>query len=288
MFHSLKHAASLDLGRYTVRAVARSLGLLELLRDSHTPLSLREISRRLGTAKSSSFRLLRTLEPRGYVERDDDDGRYQLGPAWMTYSGRLPAHRALSEIALPHMQALRERFAETVNLGVLRQGEIYYLEMLESPRSFRMAAAAGTCSPIHSTALGKAIAAHLTPDQVETIVRRRKLTPLTPRTITTILGLHRELASTRRRGYAEDNGETYPEASCIGAPIFDATGQAVAAISISGPTSRIRAIKAEAARALVDACTIISRKLGFARTQTKRRSCSTARSGSLRGEGVAR
>lgn len=264
----MKHATSPDLGRYTVQAVARSLDLLELLRDSDTPLSLQGISRRLGTAKSSSFRLLRTLERRGYVERVGDDGRYQLGPEWMTYGGRLPAHRALSDIALPHMQRLRERFAETVNLGILRQGEIYYVEMLESPRSFRMAAAMGTRSPVHSTALGKAIAAHLPPEQVETIVRRRKLTSLTPRTITAIPALHRELASTRRRGYAEDNGETDPEASCIGAPIFDATGQAVAAISISGPTSRIQAIKAEAARALVDACAIISRKLGFARTRS--------------------
>lgn len=281
----MKQATSPDFDRYTVQAVARGLDLLELLRDSHTPLSLQEISRRFGTAKSSSFRLLRTLERRGYVERVGDDGRYQLGPEWTTYGGRLPAHRALSDIALPHMQRLRERFAETVNLGVLRQGEIYYVEMLESPRSFRMAAAVGTRSPIHSTALGKAIAAHLSPEQVETIVRRRKLTPLTPRTITTIPGLHRELASTRRRGYAEDNGETEPEASCIGAPIFDATGQAEAAISISGPTSQIQAIKAEAARALVDACAIISRKLGFARTQTGRRSCSMARSGSPRGEG---
>ncbi|MDR7522593.1 MAG: IclR family transcriptional regulator [Armatimonadota bacterium] len=251
------------LDRYTVRVVDRALEVLELLRDAGRPLALHEISNRLGIVKSSGFRLLCTLERRGYVERADSNGGYRLGARLLSYRDASMTHRPLTEVALPHMHRLHEAFGETINLGVLRDGEVLYLEMLESPHSFRMAARIGTRSPMHSTALGKAIAAYLPAEEVEAIIRVRGLPALTPRTITSPAGFRRELARIKARGYSEDNGETEPEASCLGAPIFGASGEVVGAISLSGPTSRVRPIKAKAARALVEACAAISRGMGF-------------------------
>lgn len=248
--------------RYAVRVLNRALDALEALRDAARPLTLQELSARLGQAKSSVFRLLSTLERRGYVERSDGDRRYRLGAAWLSYRDG-GGHGTLTEAALPHMRRLLERFGETVNLGVLRNGEILYLEMLESPHSFRMAAATGTRSPVHCTALGKAIAAFLPDAQVDAIVRTRGLSALTPRTITSRSALKRELSRTRTRGYSEDNGETEPEASCVGAPIVGPDGQVIGALSVSGPTSRMRPIKRAAGEALVAACHAISRTLGM-------------------------
>ncbi len=255
-------AFSRDLDRYAVDVVDRALDVLELLRDAGRPLGLQEISQRLGVAKSSGYRLLCTLERRGYVERSDHEARYQLGTNWLRYARGLTSHRPLSELALPHMRRLLDMYGETINLGVLRDGEVLYLEMLESPHSFRMAAQVGARSPVHPSALGKAIAAHLPEEKVGAIIRTRGLPAFTPKTITSPSSLRQELSRTRARGYSEDNGETEPEASCIGAPIFGADGRVVGAISISGPTSRIRAMKPRATKALVEACGTISRALG--------------------------
>ncbi|MGH2372861.1 MAG: IclR family transcriptional regulator [bacterium] len=259
------------LDRYTVDAVDRALTVLELVRDGGRPLSLLEISRQLGIVKSSAFRLLRTLERRGYVERADGDGHYSLGSNSLRFGRATIPHRPLSELALPHMRRLLDRFGETLNLGVLRDGEVLYLEMLESPHSFRMAAKLGSQSPVHCSALGKALAAHLGDEDVDQIIRKRGLPALTSRTITSGAAWKRELARTRSRGYSEDNGETEPGASCIGAPLFGADGGVVGAISLSGPASRVRALKARAVPALVEACGAISRALGHSVSAVQRR-----------------
>jgi len=250
-----------DLNRYAVDVVDRAVDVLELLRDVGRPLSLQEISLRLEMVKSSTFRLLCTLERRGYVERLDVNGRYCLGVQWRSFQRGLPAHQPLTEVAVPYMRRLLEQFGETINLGVLREGEVLYLEMLESPHSFRMAAKVGSRSPVHSTALGKAIAAYLLADEVDALISRG-LPPLTPRTVTSPAAWKRELSRTKARGYAVDNGETELDASCLGAPIFVAGGQVIAAISLSGPASRVRAMQVAAARSLVERCASISRALG--------------------------
>lgn len=259
------------LDRYAIAAVDRALAILELLRDAGRPLSLLEISRRLGMVKSSGFRFLCTLERSGYVERLDGDGRYQLGSDWLRFGRDIPTQRPLSELALPHMRRLRDRFGETLNLGVVRDGEVLYLEMLESPHSFRMAARLGSRSPVHSSALGKAVAAYVSEEDVDQVIRTHGLPALTSKTITSPAAWKRELARTRARGYSEDNGETEPEASCIAAPLFGADGQVVGAISLSGPASRIRALKPRALPALVEACGAISRALGHSASAIQRK-----------------
>lgn len=252
-----------DTARYSVRVVDRTLDVLELLRDARTPLSLPEISHRLVSPKTSIFRLLCTLERRGYVERVGTEGRlYQVGPVCRTYLAK-PVDRGLfEEVATRHMRRLLSKFGETVSLATPRGGNLIYVKMLESPHPFRMAAQVGSRLPIHSTALGKAIAAFLPKGELDALVKRNGLRPLTPRTITSSAVLKRELQRTKARGYAEDNGETEPEASCIGAPIFSSDERLLGAISISGPTSRIRAIKSQAARALVWECKVLSQYFG--------------------------
>jgi len=259
-----------NLNRYAVHVVDRALSVLETLRDAGRPIRLQDVARRLRTAKSSVFRLLCTLERRGYVDRTPDN-LYRLGAHWLSYRDLAGKHPPLTEIAVPHMRRLLDTYGETVNLGVLREGRVLYLEMLESAHSFRMAAAVGTISPIHSTALGKAIAAFLPETAVDATIRTRGLPALTPRTITSRAAWKRELSRTRARGYAEDNGETEPEVICIGAPVFGPEGDVIGAISLSGPTSRMRSIRRPASRALVDACTAISRALGPASERRARR-----------------
>jgi IclR family acetate operon transcriptional repressor len=248
--------------RYSVEAVIKALDVLEAFRDSEE-LTLTEISQRVGLNVSRTFRLLHTLAERGYVERSSDGGRYLLGVKLFERAACL--RKGLRQTALPFMNQLLLKFNETVNLGIPDKEEILYIEILESSHPFRMAAAVGTRSPFHSTALGKAIMAHLSEDQLKALLTPKRLVKLTERTITDPKELNESLQVVYQEGYAIDDEETEPGAACIGAPIFDGTGKPVAAMSISGPVNRILGERKEGiAAALIQACGEVSKRLGFA------------------------
>jgi DNA-binding IclR family transcriptional regulator len=248
--------------RYIVEAVVRALDLLEAFQGGEE-LTLTEISQRVGLTKSRVFRLLHSLAARGYVERSADGIRYTLGVKLIERAACV--RRDLRQLALPFMQRLHAQFNETVNLAILDRGDVLYIEMLESSQPFRMAAAVGTRSPWHSTALGKAIVAHVPEEELRSLLQKDRLVKLTERTITDPGKLRQELERVRRQGYAVDDGETEPGAACLGAPIFNREGRPIAALSLSGPAERILTNRREIATALLTACREVSRRMGFHR-----------------------
>jgi DNA-binding IclR family transcriptional regulator len=162
------------------------------------------------------------------------------------------------------MKQLLARFQETVNLAVLEGDQIVYVEILESPRTFRMCSRVGSREMPHSTALGKAILAFLPQQEVERILQNTGLPRYTANTIGSRSSLRDELAITRQRGYSIDNGENEEGARCVGAPIFDHRGDVVAAISISGPAVRSSAEEIEGmGTALLEASLHISQRIGY-------------------------
>ena len=238
--------------KYVVDAVARALDVLEGFKDSEE-VSLRDISKRAGLNKSRAFRLLYTLSERGYVERTMDGQRYKLGLKLFEHATKF--RRDLKRIAQPCMRQLHVRFNETINLAVLHNGEVLYVELLESSRPFRMSAMIGSRMPIHSTALGKAMLAH-SPDH-EIVAFLEQLTPPDSRK------LKKELETVRQCGYALDHEENEPGVACIGAPILDLTGSAIAAMSLSGPVGRVLKQEKEIGATLIGFCREISRYMGF-------------------------
>lgn len=245
--------------KYVVEAVARALDLLEAFHHSEE-LTLQEISRRTKINKSRGFRLLHTLAERGYVERTLDGTKYKLGLKLFEHASRI--RRNVSEVAYPFMFQLRERFNETVNLGIVHNDKVLYIAQLESSRPFRMASMIGSRMPLTSTALGKAMIAHASDKDV-----KRFAAQLSPGKLRR---LRRELEFVQRRGYAFDEEENEPGVSCVGAPIFDRFGSAIAAMSLSGSTPRLSARQKELGNALIIACNEISRRLGFGRKNRKR------------------
>ncbi len=222
--------------KYRIGVLNKAFDLLDVLeRDS--PLTLTELSNQSATNKVTVLRILANLETRGYVERDEL-GRYSLGLRLLQLGLRKSAATDLRGVAHPLMRDLRDRFDETVNLGILDGAGILYIDILESSLGLRMAATIGARDDIHSTAIGKAIAS--TWEQSE---RARSipvvLSSKTARTITSSVQLERELEAVRERGYSVDDEENETGARCIGAPVFDHTGSCVAAISVSGPTIRM-------------------------------------------------
>jgi IclR family acetate operon transcriptional repressor len=246
---------------YLVKPVDKALQVLTLLADADNELSLKEICQRTGLPKTTAFRYLYTLSTHGYVAHNGDNDLYRLGPRSWQLGQSAGQYTRLLEVALPLMGTLRDRFDETVNLGVLNHSDVIYLGMVESRRALRMQATIGGHDPTYSTSLGKAILAFLPEDQWTAHVTTR-LTPRTERTITSRTALRQDLALTRQRGYAIDQGENEEGSCCIGAPIFNRQGRVTAAVSLSAPASRLPIAQlAEVASAVMQTAALISQQL---------------------------
>ena len=247
---------------YRIAVVDRTLDLMDALAETRDPVGVTELARRIRTTKSAVFRILSTLEQRGYVMREGAEPRYRLGPRLLYLGQRAAGGTDLRQQARPTLEALHREFDETVNLGILADGHVVYLDMVESARGLRMAARLGTRDHAHSTALGKAMLAFL-PDGERDASLQEPLARRTANTITDAKRLHEELARVRDLRVAEDRGENEDGARCVAGPIFDHGGGVIAAVSVSGPASRLDdARTADVARAVRAAACEITERIG--------------------------
>src|ERR1700733_482485 len=166
------------------RSVARTCAILRLIgRGGDEGVTLVDVAAATELPKSSAHRYLQVLEGEGFIERDLRSSRYRLGVGFMSLqSGHIDR---LIQRTRPFLISIRDRFDETVNLGMLVGHQIVYLDILESPRAMRLAARKGDTEGIHSTALGKVVAAKLPDRDVLELLRRTGMPRLTPFTITT-------------------------------------------------------------------------------------------------------
>ncbi len=243
----------LDSSSYSIRAVHRVCDILDLLQQSTGGVALPDVARVTRLPRSSAFRYLTTLEQRRYVERDPLTGNYRAGSALLPLRAHEP--ELLARRARPHMEQLRDKLQETVNLGMLEGDRVIYLEIVESRRAMRLAARRGNRDPVHATALGKAIAARIPEERVRAILGTAGMARLTERTITDPQSYLAELARVRERGYAVDDGENEIDGRCVAVPLDG--GNLPAAISLSAPASRLAPSQvettAEALKEIVDA-----------------------------------
>ncbi len=241
--------------------VEHTVSILKVLSEADEELALKDIGERAGVGRTSTFRILFTLAGRGYVHKNPLTGKYRLSAKLMEIARRSVGDQKLVHRARPYLQRLYERFNETVNLGVYQDGEIVYVEILESRRAFRMTAEVGSRVPIHSTALGKAIAAYLPEEVLARHLRDYEWTLFTPRTIASQAEFLKALRQVRKQGYSLDNEETELGATCMAAAIVDRDQYPLAAISLSGPSHRIRAEKEAIIRQLRKATLALSTAL---------------------------
>jgi IclR family KDG regulon transcriptional repressor len=254
---------------YIVRAVVRAARLLELLRASDGGASLSDLSTSSGLAKASVFRMLRTLEETGLVERLPERERYRLGVRCLELGQAYLEQTDLRTESLPLLADLRKRFKETVHLGVL-DGElrVVYLEKLESTHAVGiMMSRVGRTAPSFCTGLGKAMLAALPGDPVALLAGQDVLRRYTSNTIADPDRLRIELDRIRSRGYSLDLEEHEPGVRCVGAAILGPRGEMVAGISISGPAHRLpeRLLRGSLATAAQAAAEEIGSRLGARR-----------------------
>jgi DNA-binding IclR family transcriptional regulator len=157
---------------------------------------------------------------------------------------------------------------ETVNLAVLDHGSVLYVDVIESPHEFRLSSRVGTRRSLHVTALGKALAAFLPAEPRENILSTISFQPATSKTIMNLVQFRRELEKIQRQGYAVDDEEAVQGARCVSAPILNADREPIAAVSVSGPVTRVSPNQVAAlAGAVTSAARAISAAMGFSQRE---------------------
>ncbi len=233
-FHNVKRADGPP--RYRIKVLEKALAVLDLLGEASGEYTLTEIADRLGMSKPTAFRIVTVLEEAGYLEKGAKGYRLGLKLHWL--SSRIVGTTALQKIARPFLEELKEQCSETVHLTVLDKGAALYLDKIEGQHTIRVVTRVGMRLPAHCSGVGKVLLANLPDEDVDRILRERSLTRFTPNTITDRGALRVELERIRERGYALDNEEIERGLKCVAAPIREASGRVVAAVSISGPKFR--------------------------------------------------
>jgi len=225
-------------------------------------MNLTHICKRTGLNKSTAYRFLSHLEREGYLNRDEA-GTYTLGMKLFLMPTGSSHQTMLREVARPTLRELLAVTGETVNLGLLDNGMVLYLDVIESTHEFRLVSRIGMRRPIYSTALGKALVAFLPEEESERVLSSLRFEGLTSHTITNLAELRKELEVVRRQGYSVDDEESFMGARCIAAPILNWRQETVASISIAGPVTRVTKDKIPVfAAAVRDAAGKISTRIG--------------------------
>lgn len=247
-----------------IEVMAKIFAVLEFFiqsgnRQSAIPFS--EVAAAVPFARTTVHRILYSLEKLNYIEKESGSGHYQLAAKFFDLTGPAIHFRRLQAVAKNVMQNLLLRFGETVNLGVLDDGHVVYIDVLQSPSALRIAAVPGERNPAHSTSLGKVLLAFLPENEITAVLEQNPMVRKTPKTITQRTHFIEHLASVRETLVAFDMEENLSGVICVASPVFDQTGRVIAGLSVSGPVSRMEPKLAEVQEGIREASAAVSRMI---------------------------
>ncbi|WP_295582794.1 IclR family transcriptional regulator [uncultured Oscillibacter sp.] len=253
------------MAKEQISSILRALRILECFMDGETEWTLKALVEHLGLPTTTVFRQVSTLAERQYLEQDPVRKSYRPGPRLLLLSSAILGQSDLRRTARPELERLSDTLKETINLSVLLERDIFYLDKVETHRSIVCNTQVGSRAPAYATSAGKAMLACQDDDQIEAYCRwmEEAAYPLTGKTITSPERLREELAAARLRGYAIDDGEIEDGLLCVAAPICDMNHRPVGAVSVSGPDYRMQADQAVMIREVCRTAQNISRLLGY-------------------------
>jgi IclR family transcriptional regulator, acetate operon repressor len=221
---------------YFIRAVGNAIDILEHIAGSADPVSLSEITERVGQSKSSVFRILCTLEQKGLLERRPGD-LFALSQSGLAFKSNQSLARLL-RVAQPFMRDLNREFRETISLAYLLENHIEAVAVIDSPQRVRVFNVVGGIIPPHASSVGKCIVAHQPESLREFLLAAYGVHRFTPETIIDAAVLDEQFREVRERGFAIDREESAMGGICFGTPIWTSTNRVSAAISLSLPKDR--------------------------------------------------
>jgi len=250
---------------YVIHSVLNALNLLEQFIHSKGELGVTELSKRLGLHKNNVFRLLATLESKGYIEQNKATDNYRLGIKSLELGQTYIHQMGLVHHAHPIMEDLAKKCKENVYLGIVQSNVVVYLDLVEAVQVVRVASRIGQQLPIHCSSIGKVQVAFMSESEFEKLNLKKTLKPYTSNTMTDYETFKKHLEAIRKTGYALDNGEYDEGVRCVAVPIRDYTRQIVAGLSVSGPVFRMtdKYLEKVVIPEMQKAGNEISRRLGF-------------------------
>ncbi len=212
--------------------------LLRTVADADA-MSLTDLSHRVGMPASTAHRLLVTLQNFGYVEFNEDSQVWTIGVEAFRIGGSFARRIKVVDAGRPMLRALMEQTGETANMAIADDGDVVFVSQVETHEPIRAFHRPGTRAHMHASGIGKALLAHLDDEALDKWMRQKGLFQYTENTIADPEALRREMAMIRTRGWAIDNEERTLGMRCVAAPVYNAFGEAIAGISVSGPTVRL-------------------------------------------------
>ena len=249
---------------YIIRSVSHALDVIEQFYGEADELGVTELSKRLKLHKNNIFRLLATLESRGYIEQNKATENYRLGVRSLQLGQAYVGQMGFLRQARPIMESLVKQCRESAYVAVSRRGGMVPLDSVDADQPVRLVCHIGESLPLHCTAAGKAHLAFESEDEVKAHLAEG-LKKYTPGTITERQALFQQLRTVVERGYSIDSGEYVEDVRSLAVPIKDYTRRVVGALAISGPAYRMSAerIQKEMAPLLVKAGQDLSARLGY-------------------------
>jgi len=222
-----------------VQSLERALTILNKLSEYPDGIQIARLSEQVGLTKSTVHRLLATLSSMNYVVKDEETDKYKLGLQVLFLSRNLLNNSNIVTIAKPYLERLSQEVNETVHLCIEDQGEVVYIDKIESNQTIRMYSRIGSRAPMYCTGVGKILLSDKDQDTLEKIASTIHFIPKTPNTITSKEEFLKEIERVKNQGYALDNAENEAVLMCIASPIYDHRGKIIASFSISGPNNRV-------------------------------------------------
>jgi IclR family acetate operon transcriptional repressor len=252
---------------YRVQSLGRALDLLELVAQREKEgARLTDLAKELGLSKAAVYGLLQTLLARGFLMdfAEGSNRRYRLGMALARLGDMAIANIGLADLAMPELRKLTAELGMTSRLAILDNGHAVVIGRVDAPGTVRFDAALGRRELPHCSAVGKALLAAMPAEEARRILEALELPRRTPRTITAVPQLMKELAITSERGYAIDDEEDSEGVACIGSCVFGRTGSAAGAISVTGLKQRDWQERLSRVAARVIQCAeAVSHRLGY-------------------------
>ncbi len=247
-----------------LRSCLRTLRILEVL-SSGKEMGVTEIGKYAGLHKSTAYRFLDTLEHEGYVKQNPETEKYKLSYKVLSLGFNLIEKMDVRNAARPYMEKLDRVTGETIYLTIVDSSQILYIDKVNLTENLQTFHKVGDKNYVHCTASGKAQIAFFSEAEFNDIFQKWGLPKQTMNTITDINVLKEQLKEVRIRGYAIDDRESEEDVMCVASPIFDYTGNVVAALSISGPITRltVKKIERDFSHLIVDVTADVSKELGY-------------------------
>jgi IclR family transcriptional regulator, KDG regulon repressor len=248
----------------TSNAITKAFDILELfLNKANDEIGISEMAQLSGLKVSTAHRIAVLLVEKGYLTQSGKRGKYSLGLKFIEFGSALERTMKIRDIAFPHLEKLRVSSGEACNLAIRDKNEVVYIEHFECNQTLRTFTEVGNRAPMYCTGVGKLFLAQMSEEDRRAHFQKPRIR-YTDNTLTDQSDLEKEISIIQGEGVALDNGEMDIGVRCIAAPVKDAKNNIIAAISVSGPFTRLNSKRIEELKPLVKNCGLeISRAFGY-------------------------